>query len=178
MSGGRGPASITVLMALALGVLGVIDHPAAASSHVTAAVTTPATKCVKPTIVLVHGAWADASSWSGEVDRLQSDGYVVRAIANPLHGLTSDAADVADFLKTIAGPIVLVGHSYGDSVITNAAAGNGNVKELVYVDAAAPAAGETTAQLSGKTSALGANPDTLYDSVPYPGASPGTPTYT
>ena len=174
LSGGRGPASITVLMALALGVLGVIDHPAAGSSYVTVAATTPATKCgVKPTIVLVHGAWADASSWSGKVDRLQRDGYVVRAIANPLRGLTSDAADVADFLTTISGPIVLVGHSYGGSVITNAAVGNGNVKELVYIDAAAPAVGETTAQLSGKTSALGAKPDTLYDSVPYPGAPHG-----
>jgi pimeloyl-ACP methyl ester carboxylesterase len=121
----------------------------------------------------VHGAWADASSWSGEVDRLQRDGYVVRAIANPLRGLTSDAADVADFLTTISGPIVLVGHSYGGSVITNAAAGNHNVKELVYVDAAAPAVGETTAQLSGKTSALSAPPDTLYDPVPYPGAPAG-----
>jgi pimeloyl-ACP methyl ester carboxylesterase len=128
---------------------------------------------VKPTIVLVHGAWADASSWSGEVGRLQRDGYVVRAIANPLRGLTSDAADIADFLTTLHGPIVLVGHSYGGAVITNAAAGNRNVKELVYVDAAAPAVGETTAQLSGKTSALGAASDTLYDKVPYPGAPAG-----
>ena len=77
-----------------------------------------------PTIVLVHGAWADASSWNGDVDRLQRDGYVVRAIDNPLRGLTSDAEEVKDFLSTITGPIVLVGHSYGGAVITNAAAGN------------------------------------------------------
>ena len=128
---------------------------------------------MKPTIVLVHGAWADASSWSGEVDRLQHDGYVARAIANPLRGLTSDSADIADFLRTISGPVVLVGHSYGGSVITNAAAGVRNVKALVYVDAAAPAVGETTAQLSGKTSALGVAPDTLYDQVPIPGAPAG-----
>jgi pimeloyl-ACP methyl ester carboxylesterase len=128
---------------------------------------------VKPTIVLVHGAWANAASWNGEVALLQRDGYVVRAVANPLRGLTSDAADLADFLSTLSGPIVLVGHSYGGAVITNAAAGNRTVKELVYVDAAAPAVGETVGQLSGKTSALSAAPETLYDSVPYPGAPAG-----
>ena len=138
------------------------------------AATGQATTCsVKPTIVLVHGAWADASSWNGEVERLQRDGYVVRAIANPLRGLSSDSAYVASFLATISGPIVLVGHSYGGAVITNAAAGNRNVKELVYVDAAAPAVGETVGQLSGKTSALDAAPDTLFDSVPYPNAPAG-----
>lgn len=128
---------------------------------------------IKPTIVLVHGAWADASSWKGEVDRLHSLGFVVRAVDNPLRGLTSDATEVADFLSTIEGPIVLVGHSYGGSVITNAAAGNPNVKALVYVDAAAPDVGETTAQLSGKTSALGAAPATLFDNVQYAGALAG-----
>src|SRR5258708_9181454 len=127
----------------------------------------------KPTVVLVHGAWADSSSWNGEVTALEHAGYVVRATANPLRNLTTDAETVADFLKTISGPIVLVGHSYGGSVITNAAAGDKNVKALVYVDAAAPAAGETTAQLSGSGSALGAAPDTLYDMVPYPGAPTG-----
>ena len=127
----------------------------------------------KPTVVLVHGAWADASSWSGEVDRLQRAGYVVRAIDNPLRGLTSDAEEVKDFLSTINGPIVLVGHSYGGAVITNAAAGNPNVKALVYVDAAAPDVGETNGQLSGKTSALSAPPATWSDSVPYAGAPAG-----
>lgn len=175
---GRGPASIamvvTLVVAVAMAALGVVGGPAATALAFTAAGNAPAAGCgVKPTIVLVHGAWADTSSWSGEVERLQRDGYVVRAIANPLRGLTSDAADVADFLGTISGPIVLVGHSYGGAVITNAAAGNRQVKELVYVDAAAPAVGETTAQLSGTTSALGAAPDTLYDPVPYPGAPAG-----
>ncbi len=134
----------------------------------------PSATCTeKPTVVLVHGAWAGTSSWNGEVDRLQQDGYVVRAFANPLRGLTGDAADLADFLKSIPGPIVLVGHSYGGSVITNAADGNGNVKALVYVDAAVPAVGETTADLSGTGSALGAPPDTLFDQVPYSGAPAG-----
>ena len=127
--------------------------------------------------MLVHGAWADASSWNGEVDRLQRDGYVVRAIDNPLRGLTSDAEEVKDFLSTITGPIVLVGHSYGGAVITNAAAGNPNVKALVYVDAAAPDVGETNGQLSGKTSALSGNPATLFDSVAYAGSPAGAVQY-
>jgi pimeloyl-ACP methyl ester carboxylesterase len=163
----RGRASIAVLAAAA------VVLPAGTWSGAAAGTVAPTGCAVKPTIVLVHGAWADASSWSGEVSRLQREGYVVRAIANPLRGLTSDAADVADFLTTVVGPIVLVGHSYGGAVITNAAAGNRNVKQLVYVDAVAPAVGETTAQLSGRTSALGAAPDTLYDAVPYPGATAG-----
>ena len=108
----------------------------------------------KPTVVLVHGAWADTSSWSGEVATLQAAGYDVRAVANPLQGLTTDSQYVADYLKTIHGPVVLAGHSYGGSVITNAAAGLANVKRLVYVDAAAPAPGQTTGQLSGAGSVL------------------------
>jgi len=92
----------------------------------------------KPSIVLVHGAWADGSSWSGVVDRLQDKGYTVYAPPNPLRGLASDSAYLASFLNTITGPIVLVGHSYGGAVITNAATGNPNVKALVYVDAFVP----------------------------------------
>jgi pimeloyl-ACP methyl ester carboxylesterase len=127
----------------------------------------------KPTVVLVHGAWADTSSWNGQVRALQRAGYVARAIANPLRNLTTDAASVADFLKTVSGPVVLVGHSYGGSVITNAAAGNANVKALVYVDAAAPDGGETTGALSGSGSALNKDPGSLYDKVPYPDAPRG-----
>jgi pimeloyl-ACP methyl ester carboxylesterase len=108
----------------------------------------------KPTVVLVHGAWADTSSWSREVATLQAAGFDVRAIANPLRNLTSDSRSVADYLKTIRGPVVLAGHSYGGSVITNAAAGLANVKRLVYVDAAAPAPGQTTAGLSGADSVM------------------------
>ncbi|WP_406466567.1 alpha/beta hydrolase [Streptomyces sp. NBC_01594] len=121
----------------------------------------------KPTVVLVHGAWAGTSSWNGEVDILRRAGYPVRAIGNPLQNLTTDSRTVKDFLKSISGPIVLVGHSYGGSVITNAAAGVSNVKALVYVDAAAPAVGETTGQLSGSTSALSGPPSKLYDVVSY-----------
>lgn len=127
----------------------------------------------KPTVVLVHGAWADTSSWNGEVASLRRAGYAVRAIANPLRNLTTDSASVADFLRTIPGPIVLVGHSYGGWVITNAAATNQYVKALVYIDAAAPDVGETTGQLSGSGSALTQDPGSLYDKVSSPDAAPG-----
>jgi pimeloyl-ACP methyl ester carboxylesterase len=128
----------------------------------------------KPTIVLVHGAWADASSWSGEVTTLQAAGYDVRAIANPLQNLTTDSQYVADYLKTIHGPIVLAGHSYGGAVITNAAAGLANVKALVYVDASAPAPGETNGQLSGAGSILSKDtPAQLFFTTSYPDAPSG-----
>src|SRR5881628_2017504 len=129
---------------------------------------------VTPTVVLVHGAWADASSWDGEVAALQARGYDVRAIANPLENLTTDSESVANFLRTLTGPVVLVGHSYGGSVITNAAVDDPNVKALVYVDAAAPAVGETNGSLSGADSILAQKPKSeLFDDVPYPGAPDG-----
>jgi pimeloyl-ACP methyl ester carboxylesterase len=102
----------------------------------------------KPTIVLVHGGWADGSSWDQVIASLQREGYTVDAPPNPLRGLTSDSAYLASYLSTISGPIVLVGHSVGGMVITNAATGNPNVKGLVFVDAFEPAAGETVAQLT------------------------------
>jgi pimeloyl-ACP methyl ester carboxylesterase len=101
----------------------------------------------KPTIVLVHGAWADGSSWNGVTSLLVNEGYTVDVPPNPLRSLTSDSAYLASYLHGITGPIVLVGHSYGGAVVTNAAAGNPNVKALVYVDAFAPAQGETIQQL-------------------------------
>jgi pimeloyl-ACP methyl ester carboxylesterase len=120
----------------------------------------------KPTVVLVHGAWADTSSWAGEVRALQSAGYTARAIGNPVENLTTDAAQVAGFLRGVRGPVVLVGHSYGGAVITNAAAGLPNVKALVYVDAAAPAPGEANKQLSGATSVLSTQPASqLFETV-------------
>jgi pimeloyl-ACP methyl ester carboxylesterase len=130
------------------------SNPPAASALVHRLATCLPHGHAKPTVVLVHGAFADASSWSGEVATLQAAGYDVRAIANPLQNLTTDSAYVADYLKTIHGPVVLAGHSYGGSVITNAAAGLANVKRLVYVDAVAPAPGETLSQLSGAGSVV------------------------
>ncbi|OHT20581.1 alpha/beta fold hydrolase [Edaphosphingomonas haloaromaticamans] len=104
----------------------------------------------KPTIVLVHGAFADSSSWNGVIEILEKDGYPVIAAADPLRGVRSDADYISSILSSIASPIVLVGHSYGGSVISLAASGHANVKALVYVSAFAPDAGETAAGLSGK----------------------------
>jgi pimeloyl-ACP methyl ester carboxylesterase len=101
----------------------------------------------KPTIVLVHGDWADGSSWRGVIARLQRHGFTVVAPPNQLQGPTTDAANIASYLKTITGPVVLVAHSYGGFVTTNAATGNPNVKALVYIDAFIPDEGETSIQL-------------------------------
>lgn len=103
-----------------------------------------------PTVVLVHGALADASSWNGVIPRLQARGYTVIAAANPLRGLKSDSDDIAALVRSVKGPVVLVGHSYGGSVISNAATGSDNVKALVYVAAFAPQAGESAFDLVGK----------------------------
>ncbi|WP_237771235.1 alpha/beta fold hydrolase [Kribbella sp. ALI-6-A] len=105
----------------------------------------------KPTIVLVHGAWADSSSWNPVIERLRHDGYPVRALANPLQGLTSDTAYVTSYLSTIDGPKVLVGHSYGGAVITNAATAVPDVKSLVYIAGFIPAKGETIGELAAKS---------------------------
>jgi pimeloyl-ACP methyl ester carboxylesterase len=97
----------------------------------------------KPTIVLVHGAFADAASWNGVVEQLQEQGCTVVAPANPLRGIAADAAYVASAIAQIPGPVLAVGHSYGGAVMTNAAAKVDNVVGLVYVAAFAPDEGET-----------------------------------
>lgn len=108
------------------------------------------TSSLKPTIVLVHGAFADSSSWNGVVTHLTRSGYSVVAAANPLRSVAGDARYVASIVDAISGPVVLVGHSYGGAVITNAAAGKPQVKSLVYVAAFAPDEGESAGQLAGK----------------------------
>jgi pimeloyl-ACP methyl ester carboxylesterase len=102
----------------------------------------------KPTIVLVHGAWADGSSWAAVTKKLQHKGFTVDVEPNPLRGVASDAQYLKDYLATITGPIVLVGHSYGGMVTTNAATGNANVKELVYIDAYVPDQGDSVLSLT------------------------------
>ena len=104
----------------------------------------------KPTVILVHGAFAEAASWNGVASRLIGQGYPVIAAANPLRGVANDAKYVSDIIEHTSGPIVLVGHSYGGSVITNAVNGSDKVKALVYVAAFAPATGESAATLAGK----------------------------
>jgi pimeloyl-ACP methyl ester carboxylesterase len=103
-----------------------------------------------PTIVLVHGAFADSSSWNGVIDPLQSAGHQMIAAANPLRGLASDAEGVSDLVRSIDGPVVLVAHSYGGAVISNVAAGAGEIAGLVYVNALAPESGESAFDLAGK----------------------------
>jgi pimeloyl-ACP methyl ester carboxylesterase len=111
----------------------------------------------QPTIVLVHGAYADASSWNGVIDRLQKRGYTVIAPANPLRGVATDSAYTASLLNQIDGPVLLVGHSYGGAVITNAATSAPNVVGLVFVAAFAPEEGETLGDVENgsKDSVLG-----------------------
>lgn len=110
---------------------------------------------VKPTVVLVHGAFAESSSWNGVIEILMDQGFPVVAAANPLRSVKEDADAVAGLLDSIDGPILLVGHSYGGMVISNAASGNTQVEGLVFVNALAPDAGETamglTAMFPGST---------------------------
>ena len=102
------------------------------------------------TIVLVHGAFAESASWNDVIGRLQRQGYTVIAAANPLRSVAGDAESVASIFEAVEGPIVLVGHSYGGIVISNAARDHENVKALVYVCGFAPEEGENAFELSGR----------------------------
>jgi len=169
----RGRTARLVAAAAMLLTVGVVT-PAVASATDAA----PADhQSAKPTIVLVHGAWADGSSFAPVAKRLQAEGYTVRIAPNPLRGLASDAAYLAAFVtQSTTGPVVLVGHSYGGAVITNAATSLPTVKSLVYVDAFAPDQGETTLELSGALpgSVLAvADPSNVFNFVQYPGAPTG-----
>jgi pimeloyl-ACP methyl ester carboxylesterase len=126
----------------------------------------------KPTIVLVHGAFADSSGWNAVASRLMGTGYPVIAFSNPLRGPLEDAAYLRDFLGTIEGPVVLVGHSYGGAVITNAATGDPDVTALVYVAAYAPDEGESVAAAN----TLGGGHTEVTDHLvlrPFPGGAGG-----
>ncbi|OEO28510.1 alpha/beta hydrolase [Devosia insulae DS-56] len=127
-------------------VFGAVAFAAAALGVGGAGAAEPA----KPTVVLVHGAFADASGWNGVITQLNKHGYQTIAAANPLRSLMGDAAAVSALLKSIKGDVVLVGHSYGGLVITDAAYGNNNVKALVYVAGFIPDAGESAFALSTK----------------------------
>ncbi|MFD9537570.1 alpha/beta fold hydrolase [Streptomyces sp. NPDC060010] len=154
-----GPAALAALLAL-----GLTLTPASAAS--------PEAKHPKPTIVLEHGAFADASGWNDVIHTLQRRGYTVYAPANPLRSLTGDTEYLKSFLATISGPVVLVGHSYGGAVITGAATGNPAVKALVYIAAYAPDQGESV----GQATALGGGSTELLQHIvarPFPGAATG-----
>ncbi|WP_329539921.1 alpha/beta fold hydrolase [Streptomyces sp. NBC_01358] len=166
-TGRRVPRAGRAAALSALLVLGAAAVPAAASG---APARHPAKD--KPTIVLEHGAFADASGWNAVIHSLQQRGYTVVAPANPLRGLSSDTAYLQSFLATISGPVVLVGHSYGGAVISGAATGNTAVKALVYIAAYAPDQGESVAQATE----LGGGTSELLEHVvarPFPGAAPG-----
>jgi pimeloyl-ACP methyl ester carboxylesterase len=170
---------ITASVATAIATLGAVTPVAASAATRSAspAVHAKPEAAAKPTVVLVHGAWADASSFAPITKRLQHDGYTVLNAPNPLRGLANDAANVAAFVnQDTSGPVVLVGHSYGGSVITDAATHTPRVKALVYVDAYAPAKGESVISLTGATagSALAVpDPTTVFNFVQYPGAPKG-----
>jgi len=137
------------------------------ASSATLAASAAPQPAAKPTVVLVHGAFVGSSSWNGVIPILQHDGYNVIAAANPLRSVKGDAAYVHALLATINGPVVLVGHSYGGMVISNAAVGASNVKALVFVAAYAPEVGETANALTSKFpgSLVG---DALQQPVPLP----------
>jgi pimeloyl-ACP methyl ester carboxylesterase len=134
-----------------LNLFGVVVMPVLSTApFVHSQTTAPAGEGAKPNIVLVHGAFAESSSFDGVITRLTAESYNVIAVANPLRGLRADSDYVAAVLSNIKGPIVLVGHSYGGSVITNAACGHRNVKALVYIDGTAPDSGESASMLSSR----------------------------
>lgn len=139
----RMPLSLAVTAGGAAAVLATSVAPAGADSG-------PSAPHRKPTVVLVHGAFADSSSWDGVVKELKRDGYPVVAAANPLRGLSTDAAYVRQVVAAIDGPVILVGHSYGGAVISNAARGADNVEALVYAAAFMPDKGESALQLASK----------------------------
>jgi pimeloyl-ACP methyl ester carboxylesterase len=160
-----------VVATLAALISAAVAHSGAATAH-TGSKASP-----KPTVVLVHGGWADSSGWNAEISRLQKLGYPVIALANPLRGLASDAAYVRSVLRTINGPIVLVGHSYGGAVITNAAVGVPNVKALVYIAGFAPNTGESLVQLVTKNPGSEIGQNVITRKYPLAGGGEGTDLY-
>ena len=159
----------------AAGLLAVGLQPSSARAAAAGPAGSQWTAGTRPVIVHEHGAWADASSWNGVIANLQRAGFTVYAPPDPLRGLSSDADYLRDFLTEnpalLGKPVVLVGHSYGGAVITNAAVGDPGVKALVYVDAFIPAQGQTVAGLLGAApGSCIADPATSFLPVPYPGA--------
>ncbi len=165
-------AAAAVLALAAAGLAAPLSH---AQARPVSAAATASSTAAKPTIVLEHGAWADASSWDAVITRLQAAGYTVYAPPNPLQSLAYDSATLSDFLSAIKGPIVLVGHSYGGMVITNAARGHENVKALVYDDAFIPNKGQTAFGINAAKpgSCVAGSPATFLNLVPFPGAPAG-----
>ena len=162
-----GRLSRLVLVIAAAALLGFMLQSASAAAGGSSA---------KPTIVLVHGAWADGSSWNQVTQRLQRAGYQVLVPPNPLRSLSGDAASISAFIQQrTTGPVVLVGHSYGGAIITNAGTSDPDIKALVYINSFAPDQGENVLQLANAQpgSDLAGDPTTKFDFVVYPGAPAG-----
>ena len=162
-------AAVLVTVAATVPTARAVDRPAGPAPVVSQTTTRGS---AKPTIVLVHGAFADASGFSASIAALHKDGYTVLAPPNPLRGLASDAENLRAVLGTVDGPAVLVGHSYGGAVITQAAQDAPNVVALVYLAAYALDEGES----AGEANALGGGTTDLLDHLvlrPYAGAPPG-----
>lgn len=154
---------IAAVAGIALGAVATSGPATAEASKHTSA---------KPTVVLVHGAWTDASSFDRVQKILTRDGYTVLDFANPLRSLHGDSSYLASFLKTrTEGPVVLVGHSYGGAVVGQAALTDPDVRSLVYVDAFVPAEGESLLELLNSAGPV--DPTALFDTVPYPDAANG-----
>ncbi|WP_344613877.1 alpha/beta hydrolase [Dactylosporangium salmoneum] len=141
LAAGTALAGSAALMASPLGTAAAAAAPTATSKE---------NPKVKPTIVLVHGGYADSSCWNATIQELQQKGYTTIAGSNPLRGIPTDAPYIGSLLDSISGPVVLVAHSMGGTVITNAAAGKANVKALVYIAAFVPDVGETQGELINK----------------------------
>jgi pimeloyl-ACP methyl ester carboxylesterase len=124
----------------------------------------------KPTVVLIHGAFADGASWSEVTTKLQRDGYTVVVPAVPLRGIASDTSYLTGVLNGIPGPKVLVGHSYGGALLTQLAGTTSDVKSLVFVAAYVPQAGETLGALTAKYPGSEIGPDTA-NTITYPGGA-------
>ena len=163
------PRRRVLLIASALALVMVVVLVPGGSSGAMA----PANQGEKPTIVLVHGDWADVSSWNSVIQRLQRQGFTVVAPPNLLRGPSTDAPYLASYLETISGPIVLVAHSYGGFVITNAATGNPDVEALVYIDAFIPDEGEIAGGLVANSGScidpVSVPPENAFDFVPFDG---------
>jgi pimeloyl-ACP methyl ester carboxylesterase len=160
----------TIVAAAAAGVLALsATWATSASAAKTTATTEQAVHGAKPTVVLIHGAFSDSSSWDGEIAALQAGGYPVIAPAVPLRGLASDAAYVTSVVRSINGPVVLVGHSYGGAVATEVAASDPKqIKAIVYAAAFIPEKGENVLQLGNKFPGSLLGPATT-NPVPVPG---------
>lgn len=151
IKGGRKRLTTGAVAAATAGLaLGAFALSGTANGATETAEAADAGRVAKPTIVLEHGAFADGSSWNGVISRLRADGYPVVATANPLRGPASDADALRAVLDHIKGPKIVVGHSYGGNVISEAATDDRDVKALVYVAAFLPAPGESALELTNK----------------------------